>query len=100
MTKTYIITGEREIRPASLIEWAAWFETAERQVAKTELSNATISTIFLGLDHRCGEAGPPVLWETMVFGGPLDGEQNRYTSLGAAQTGHDEMVKRVKATTR
>ena len=96
MVGKYILTPEGEVRAASLMEWAAWFETADRCIAKTKSGDATISTVFLGLDHRFGESGPPVLWETMVFGGSLDGEQDSYTSLVAAQKGHEDMVERVK----
>ena len=35
------------------------------------------STVFLGLDHQLTEDGPPLLFETMVFGGPLSGETDR-----------------------
>ena len=27
-------------------------------------------TVFLGLDHDFLDRGDPILWETMVFGGP------------------------------
>jgi hypothetical protein len=44
-------------------------------------AEVSVSTVFLGIDHgfRC-DRGLPVLWETMIFGGPHDGYQNRYTS--------------------
>ena len=35
--------------------------------------------------------GPPVLWESLVFGGVFDGHMNRYTSKLAALTGHAEL---------
>ena len=52
--------------------------------------------VFLGLDHQYGE-GPPVLFETMVFGGELDQEQVRYHTWEEAAAGHAAMVERVKA---
>jgi hypothetical protein len=51
--------------------------------------------VFLGLDHSFRQ-GPPILWETMVFGGPLDGEMMRYTSRAEAFDGHQEMCRRVR----
>jgi hypothetical protein len=38
-----------------------------------EDGNIGISTVFLGLDHRHFGDGPPLLFETMVFGGSRDG---------------------------
>jgi hypothetical protein len=78
-----------------LAVWAAWFETANRHVGKTEIGDVEISTVFLGLDHNWG-LGPPVLWETMIFGGALDNYQERYTSRAAAIAGHAAAVARVR----
>lgn len=58
-----------------------------------------ISTVWLGLDHGWGE-GLPVIFETLVFGGPLDGEMERYTSEARALAGHATMVERVKDAAR
>jgi hypothetical protein len=57
----------------------------------TDKGRVTVSTVFLALDHSFGD-GPPVLWETMVFGGPADMDQQRYTSREAAEAGHVEAV--------
>lgn len=71
-----------------------------RQIAVTvfleEEETVKISTVFLVLDHGLGQ-GIPVLWETMVFGGALDGEQDRYTSRKAALAGHEAMKALVLA---
>ena len=32
-----------------------------------------ISTVFLGIDHNFNLEGPPLLFETMIFGGIKDG---------------------------
>lgn len=77
-----------------LDKWVEFFANREaRRVAATELpGDVLVSTIFLGLDHGWGE-GPPVLWETLVFGGDLDGTMDRYTSKEAALAGHECMVE-------
>lgn len=80
--------------------WANFLENRDaRRVAQDrdegpDGADVWISTVFLSLDHQYGD-GPPILWETMVFGGPLDGEQNRYTSRAAALAGHQRMCKAV-----
>lgn len=107
-TKTnYILdeNGEPKHCP-NIIEWGQWFETADRHVALTETELMTISTVFLGIDHRFTGEGPPVLWETMVFDkqphlhemfGELrevfdDHGMWRYASLEDAKKGHAEIV--------
>jgi hypothetical protein len=92
--------GVTPIRCDDLYEWAIWYQTAERHVAHdmdehdTTGQQIRVSTVFLGVDHAFG-GGPPILWETMVFGGLLDGEQVRYTSHAAALAGHQEMCRHV-----
>ena len=88
--------GEPVVEPDT-IKWAKWFEEiANRRVALKTIGNVSVSTVFLGMDHNFGDEGLPVLWETLVGGGPLDEEMNRYTSKAAALAGHAAMVERVK----
>lgn len=74
---------------ADLMVWARWFEKAQRSVALNEKDGVKVSTVFLGLDHRFGTRGAPLLFETMVFGGPHDGEQDRYSTRAEALAGHE-----------
>lgn len=93
----YVLDGAGEpVEEPDALKWGNWFEDADRHVGCTPIGDVKVSTVFLGLDHAF-TGGPPVLWETMVFGGPLDGEQDRYTSRADAEHGHTEMVKRVGA---
>lgn len=66
-----------------------------RRVCWTAVGDVKVSTVFLMLDHQYGD-GPPLLFETMVFGGKLDQEQVRYSTWDEACVGHVEMVKRVE----
>lgn len=59
----------------------------------TERGQICVSTVFLVLDH--GWNGPPVLWETMVFGGLYDRQLWRYTSRDDAEVGHHRAVSLV-----
>ena len=67
----------------------------ETRIGDDTIGDSRISTVFLCIDHGWGDSSP-VLWETMVFGGPLDGEQERYMSRPAAIAGHAAMIERVK----
>jgi hypothetical protein len=68
-------------------------------VAKATVSGADVSTVFLGLDHSFGH-GPPLLFETMIFGGERDQYQERYSTLQDAMDGHDRAVELAKGTAR
>lgn len=60
--------------------------------------NIVVSTVFLALDHSW-DGGPPVLYETMIFGGPLDQSyQRRYHTRADAIIGHDAAVYLAKNT--
>ena len=96
-TDFYVLNEERAPVAAPVDEWARWFETEDRTVAKTGDGDILISTVFLGLDHNFGLIGAPVLFETLVFGGVLDGEMDRYTTWEEAEAGHAHMVERVMA---
>lgn len=54
-----------------------------------------ISTAFLGIDHNFTGRGPPLLFETMVFGGALDGECGRTATWEEAEKEHAETLARV-----
>lgn len=90
----YILDGRTPQPAESLEAWARWFENAERHVADLRDGDIRVSTVFLGLDHNWG-SGPPLLFETMVFGGPLDGEQDRCSTWEHAERMHREMAERV-----
>lgn len=91
----YILDGHYPKAVDDMMEWAMWFEGFEnRRVAKTEIGEVTVSTVFLGLDHSFSN-GPPVLFESMVFEGPLDGETRRYSTWRDAEIGHEELVRAV-----
>jgi hypothetical protein len=88
----YILDGKEPVEVSDVLTWATQFETADRAVKKTTLSgNVLVSTVFLGLDHQWGD-GPPLLFETMVFGGKHAQDQWRYPTWDEATEGHDTVV--------
>lgn len=72
-------------------EWKASLEENVVHVAEDRIGEARVSTVFLGIDHNHSGKGPPVLFETMVFGGPLSDYQNRYCTWKEAEEGHKKM---------
>jgi hypothetical protein len=94
----YYILVDRTPFAVDLITWAQWWEThrAECKIGGDVIGKATISTVFLGLDHNFFGRGDPVLFETMIFGGGLDQEQRRYATYTEAERGHAEAVTAVR----
>lgn len=88
MSEHYILEGKKAV-PADLMTWAKWFERGERIVAKTGDHGAKVqvSTVFLGLDHQWGN-GPPLVFETMIFGGEHDQWQERCSTWEEAEAMH------------
>ena len=85
----YILDGKIAVECDDILKWGAWFEKADRHVAQTNKNDVRVSTVFLGIDHSCGD-GPPLLFETMIFGGKHDEYQQRYTTWPEAAIGHVE----------
>jgi hypothetical protein len=68
----YILEG-RKPKKVGLNDWAKFIEKFSNKIVKQERKyGVRVSTVFLGLDHSWN-VGPPVLFETMIFGGELDG---------------------------
>lgn len=96
MSDKYILEGHETVKCKDFMKWAKWFEAAERHVAHDEIEGAEISTVFLGRDHSFGE-GPPMLFETMIFGGPHDQYQERCSTWDEAVKMHKNAIALVKS---
>jgi hypothetical protein len=77
----------RDGEPIGLGDWAYLRDAFSPHVAETRVDDAWVSTVWLGLDHGFG-IGPPLIFETMIFGGPLDQYQARYHDEAEALDGH------------
>jgi hypothetical protein len=82
--------------PCTFAEWCALHIYIDKlRVAFTEVGDVEVSTVWLGVwlhnDDRT-----PLLYETLVFGGALDGQGDRYPNRVAALAGHDQWVAKVK----
>jgi hypothetical protein len=95
----YILNDNLDPIPiADVLRWSRWYDRIEnRHVGKYSEDGVCISTVFLGLDHRLGGDGPPILFETLAGGGPFgDEEIERYCTWAEAKAGHDAFVQRAE----
>lgn len=94
--KFYVLRG-REIVEIGMDEYfknpQALGGSLSQQLAFTKFKNReiTVSTVFLsiGMPNHNGMVNN---FETMVFGGEMDGQTLRYGNLDAAIAGHREVV--------
>jgi hypothetical protein len=63
------LEGHEVVPVEDALEWARWFEDADRTVMRTKLiDGSVISTVFLGLDHSFIGA-KPLFFETALVSG-------------------------------
>ena len=98
MTNKYILDGKKAVPCNDLMAWADWFETADRHVAQEAVGDIQVSTVFLGLNYRWG-SGEPLLFETMIFGGPDDGYQTRCSTWEEAVAMHAKALRLARSRT-
>jgi hypothetical protein len=92
MSEHYILDGKTPVA-TDMMTWARWLEnTKARQVGYYEKDGLRVSTVFLGLDHSFGD-GKPLIFETMIFGGPHDQYQERYSTWDEAEAGHKKALE-------
>lgn len=100
---------DRKSRPISPLDWERlkfdtrrwngrpYFRVGNTPVSWLHPKGDHVSTVWLGIDMGMHPGSDPVIYETMVFGGPLDGEQARYTTAKQARVGHRVMVQLARA---
>lgn len=67
-----------------------------RRVAYDVIGDAKVSTVFLCMNHGFG--GTSLFFESMVFGGELDGKQERCATWAEAEEMHRRMCEKVRRT--
>jgi hypothetical protein len=88
----YILDGHIPVRCDNLHIWALKFEDPNRQVRLDKRNDVIVSTVFLGTDHSFGN-GPPLLFETMIFGGEHNEYQERCGTWEQAEAMHERACK-------
>ena len=110
LEKLYYLVDRRPVAAASVEQWVELFRFSDpfSRVALAESPYFSISTVFLGIDHRHFGKGPPILFETLVSvrkerdetleeALSLDGHMVRYSSWDDAEAGHMALLRRISA---
>lgn len=90
---------DRMGRPISTLEYAALFSNSlYKGLAKDQVGDLLVSTVWLGLDHAFGGEGPPMIFETMVLNPDYsDIYCERYGTEDEALAGHKRILRDVRA---
>lgn len=72
----YTLDEDKKPVLTDMLEAADWLEKERKKpvgeslwkIGEDSVGEASVSTVFLGLDHGFSESGPPLLFETMIFG--------------------------------
>lgn len=97
--RLYVLDGKTPVPASSILEWGECMQSEARIVARSTVIGAVVSTVFLGVDHN-HFGGEPILFETMIFGGPRDMFQQRYCCWEEAERGHAEVVNELQGAER
>jgi len=100
MPHFYIVDNDDNLREVtSPIEWTVWRLSHDPRIMVSGLldEGCEVSTVFLG--RADVPSDPPLVYETMVFGGILDGLTVQYASHAEAIDGHLKAIEAVKELT-
>ena len=92
----YVLDGHTPVPCTNFADTGRLLVDVEaRTVARTDIGDATVSTVFLCFDHGIDEI--PILFETMVLteSGFREDIMRRYRSWDAAREGHNDIVLQI-----
>lgn len=92
----YLLDENKNPYQVSFEEGLKVYEDMNMKIVQQDRFNDDlfVSTVFLGLDHSFPTGtGTPILFETMIFGGPYDQYQERYTTYQDALEGHKRALE-------
>jgi hypothetical protein len=84
-------------QPITYEQWAELFAD-ERHIGHDRIGNVTVSTVWMGTVWMgiSNFEDPPLIFETMVFGGPLDQQTWRWATEAEARAGHAHVLADVR----
>jgi hypothetical protein len=90
----YKLEGKIPVAVESFKDWNLWMASvsfADTTVMYNDFNDSLVSTRFVGVDLNPGSSNSksqPMVFETQVMGGALDGKKNLYPTWDEAVQGH------------
>lgn len=95
-TPIYYILREGTLWESNREEWEEWSDRPKnRRVAVHSIRGSVVYTYCIGIDRRFIGTEAPLIFETMVYGGELDGQVCCYATLEEAREGHHQVCAAV-----
>ncbi|MEH2454507.1 hypothetical protein [Nostoc sp.] len=97
----YKLQGQVPVKVESYKEWNLWISSAtfaDITVMYNDFNDSLVSTRFVGIDLNPGSSNSkfqPMVFETLVISGVLDGKRNFYPSWDDAIQGHLKICTQV-----
>jgi len=95
---TYVLDDQNRPVKATFEQSVYWkAENFDRCIVeKTTYEEQEVSTVFLGMDYNWTGEGPPILFETMIFGGKYENWAIRCATWKEALLQHKRAVWMVR----
>ena len=98
---TYVLDDQgNPVVEQDILRWSVWYGRAKNRLLKQDrvAPGVLVSSSFLGIHHSFIFRGRshPILWETMVIGGPHDRYCQHYATREEALAGHASAVNIAK----
>ncbi|BAY78354.1 hypothetical protein NIES25_48280 [Nostoc linckia NIES-25] len=101
LTHYYKLEKQTPVAVESFMERSFWMATAaiaDIIVMVNDFNGCIISTKFVGIDlnpGKCNSESQPMVFETLVIGGAMDGKRNFYPTWDEAIQGHLKICTQV-----
>lgn len=99
--KYYKLEGKIPVAAESFIDWNLWMASAsftDTTVMYNDFYDSLVSTKFVGIDLNPGSSNSdsqPMVFESTVMGGRLDGKKNFYPTWEEAIQGHLKICSQI-----
>ncbi|MDZ8135149.1 MAG: hypothetical protein RM049_07570 [Nostoc sp. DedQUE04] len=99
----YKLEGKIPIAAESFLDWNLWMASAsfgDTTVMYNDFNDSLVSTRFVGIDLNPGSSNSnsqPMVFESMVMGGVLDGKKQLYPTWDEAIQGHLKICSQILA---
>jgi hypothetical protein len=98
LCRYYKLEGHTPVVAESFIDWCLWMVSADTRVMVNEIREVMVSTRFIGINLDPQQSGEPMIFETLVMGGVLNGKRNHWSTWDMAVQGHLKICAQVHCT--
>src|SRR5688500_5877095 len=94
----YYLLREKTVVPCSndVEEWIELFQAGFHRILTDSINNASVHTVFLGMDAQKQKGLPPLLFRTMLWGGGLGVLKWTHSTYEEAEAMHHKVVAAIR----